>query len=70
MTVFDAPTSRMIPVSRRRLNADSRMVVVINKTAQKIITAATPMAATDAPFIQEKMRSSTCRWSLTVSTPG
>ena len=30
MNRFDAPTRRMIPVSRRRLIADSRMVVVMS----------------------------------------
>ena len=30
--VLEAPTSRMIPVSRRRLNADSRIVVAISSS--------------------------------------
>ena len=44
MNRFDAPTSRMIPSSRRRENADSRMVVAISSTAATSMSAAMPIA--------------------------
>ncbi len=69
ITIFDAPTRRMIPVSRRRLKAESRMVVAISRMAQTIITPATLTATRDAAFMTEKSRSRSWRWSITVSTP-
>ena len=69
ITIFEAPTRRMIPVSRRRLKADSRIVVAISRMAQTIITPATLTATSDAVFMAEKSRSRSWRWSITVSTP-
>ncbi|MNC68793.1 hypothetical protein D3C75_1194280 [compost metagenome] len=50
MNRFDAPTIRMIPVSRRRLIADSRMVVVMSSTAASSITPARPRDSSVALF--------------------
>ena len=44
MKRFDAPTSRMIPISRRREKAESRMVVAISSTAATSMIAAMPIA--------------------------
>ncbi len=44
MKRLDAPTSRMIPISRRRENAESRIVVAIRSTAATSISAAMPRA--------------------------
>ena len=44
MNRFDAPTSRMMPSSRRRENALSRMVVAIRSTAATSMSPATPTA--------------------------
>ncbi|CAM5741673.1 hypothetical protein SALBM311S_01403 [Streptomyces alboniger] len=40
-----APTRRMIPVSRRRLNAEKRTVLTINISATTSISAITARAA-------------------------
>ena len=44
MNRFDAPTSRMMPSSRRRAKADSRIVVAISSTAATSMSAAMPTA--------------------------
>ncbi len=44
MKRFDAPTRRMMPSSRRRENADSRMVVAISSTAATSMIAAIAIA--------------------------
>ena len=44
MKRFDAPTSRMMPSSRRRENADSRMVVAMSSAAATSMIAATAIA--------------------------
>ena len=69
MNTVDAPTRRMIPVSRLRLRADSRMVVVISRTAASSITRASPPASRVALFSTENSRSNSRCWSLTSSTP-
>src|SRR5690625_3048245 len=45
--VFDAPTRRIMPVSRRRENADNLMVVAINKIAVISMITASAIAMTD-----------------------
>src|SRR5450759_520632 len=45
MKTFDAPTRRMMPVSRFRLSAESRIVVVIKRAAARSMIAATIGAA-------------------------
>src|SRR5699024_3794004 len=67
--VLEAPTRRMIPVSRRREKAESRMVVAISKMAVMSMMTAKAMAITDAIFIKEKSDSKSSRWSETTSTP-
>ena len=37
---FEAPTSLMMPISRRRLNAACRIVVAMSSTAHSTISAA------------------------------
>ena len=37
---FDAPTSRMMPISRRRMNAAWRIVVAMSRAAQATMSAA------------------------------
>jgi hypothetical protein len=44
MNRLDAPTRRMMPSSRRRLNALKRMVVAISSTAAISMSEAMPMA--------------------------
>ena len=66
----EAPTSFITPVSRRRLNAAIRRVLLINNAAVK--TEAKPIAK--APFLNTpnnlKNLSSIALWSCTISTPG
>ena len=46
MVKFEAPTSRMIPVSRRRLKAACRIVVDMSRTAHSTMSAARTIATT------------------------
>ena len=70
MNIVEAPTSRMIPVSRRRLSADSRIVVVMSRTAASSMTSASPPASSVARLSTENSLSNSRCWSWTSSTPG
>ena len=50
MTRFEAPTSRMMPVSRRRVNAESRIVVATSSTAQTSVSPAITQARHLSPL--------------------
>ena len=67
--LLDAPTSRMMPVSRRRLKAASRIVVARSRTAATSITAAMQTATSVASSGSRRTGPSSSRWSLTSSTP-
>ena len=69
MKRLEAPTSRMMPVSLERFIADSRMVVVMSRTAARAIMAARPPVTHEARFITRKSGSRVARWSTTRSTP-
>ena len=67
---MDAPTSRMMPVSRRRLNAVRRIVVATSRTEQTTIRAAITHVPMVNLFSQVNSGSRMRCWSCTSSTPG
>ena len=69
MEKFEAPTSFMIPVSRRRLNAATRIVFTIRITDTRIISSASPPANHCTQLSTLKNFSSSAFWSCTCSTP-
>ena len=69
MEKLDAPTSFMIPVSRRRLNAATRMVFTMRMTETRIISSASPPANHCTHLSTLKNFSSSAFWSCTWSTP-
>ena len=70
MVKFEAPTRRMIPVSRRRLKAVWRIVVEISMTAARTMSDDRAMAAQDTVFMKVKNFSRSFFWSWTLATPG
>ncbi len=70
MVKFDAPTSRMMPVSRRRLKAVCRIVVEISMTAARTMSEERAMADQETVFMKVKNFSSSFFWSCTSATPG
>ena len=67
---FEAPTSRMMPVSRRRLNAVCRIVVAMSRVAHSTMSTARAIADHETTFMKVKNLSSSCFWSCTLPTPG
>src|SRR5689334_9706112 len=65
----EAPTSRMMPVSTRRLNAATWIVLEISSNAANACSSASAIAAFRTPLNSEKIRSSTSDWPGTWSTP-
>jgi hypothetical protein len=65
----EAPTSRMMFVSLRRLNAASWMVLEISSSAATACTAATAIVALRAPLSRLNRRSRNSPSSRTWSTP-
>src|SRR5690348_9046112 len=65
----EAPTSRMMPVSTRRLNAATWIVLEISSNAANACSSASAIAAFRTPLNSEKIRSSTSDWPCTWSTP-
>jgi hypothetical protein len=59
----------MMPVSRRRLSADNRIVVVMSSTAASSMTPAMPIDTNVALLRTRKRESNRRRWSRTSSTP-
>ena len=70
MEKFEAPTSFMMPVSRLRLNAATRIVFTIRITETRIISSARPAANHCTQLSTLKNFSSSAFWSWTCSTPG
>ena len=60
----------MIPVSRRRLNAETRTVFTISSIATVSMNASTTSATYVMPLSRPKRFSSRARWSWTDCTPG
>ena len=69
MEKLDAPTSFMMPVSRRRLNAATRMVFTMRMTETMIMSRASPQANHWTHLSTLKNFSSSAFWSCTCSTP-
>jgi len=69
MNMLEAPTSRMMEVSRCRLMADNRIVVVISSTAATTMTRPSPTESIVARLRMLNSGSSVSRWSTTRSTP-
>ncbi len=67
---FEAPTRRMMPVSRRRLNAVWRIVVEMSMTAASTMSELSAIAAHETVFMKVKNFSSSFFWSCTSATPG
>src|SRR5699024_3330610 len=59
--VYDAPTRRIMPDSRRLENADNLIVVAINKIAVINMITASAIAMTDAMFMSENNDSKSSR---------
>ena len=60
----EAPTSRMMPVSTRLLNAATWIVLEISSNAASACNSASAIAAFRTPLNSEKIRSSTCGLAL------
>ncbi len=59
----------MMPVSRRRLNAETRTVLTISMSATTSMSAITARAAQFMPLRSSKRLSRVARWSATDCTP-